>query len=443
MYSTKYLVLFLAVSLTSMVAACGNKYDASSMGQGFGTDHRSDQGVITLSLQTLQSEKSSPAYIIEEKIVNDYMQIHPNIKIEFDRLNTEQQKNKLKAQAASGEVADITMVNPGAQMKPFVDSGVLAPLDDVLDGELKATFQSGVLSYYTFDGKVYALPYNLNIAGIFYNKEIFVKAGLSFPKTFEDLIEVSKQLRAKGVTPIAIGAKDRWTTSFLFMNILQRLNGGPGFLQDVITNKRNFNDPVFVHSVQKLQNLIQAGAFDEGVTSIDSNTASNLFRSGRAAMYYIGTWEVPKIETWPDKEKVGFMKFPTVEGKGDPNDFMIAPGTAYTLSAKSKNLQESKQFLKYLMMNYPTVAFKMNAAVGLSQKVKGDFKAASYSQLQIETLNMFKDIKGGEMNFDNVIIPAVAQTHLDQLQNLFVQHVKAEEVAKEHQISWELNTKRK
>ncbi|WP_240414784.1 extracellular solute-binding protein [Paenibacillus periandrae] len=443
MYSTRYSVLFLAVSLISIVAACANKYDASSIGQGFVVDRRSDHGGVTLSLQTLQSDKNSPSYLIEEKIVNDYMQIHPNITIEFDRLNTEQQKNKLKAQAASGEVADITMVNPGAQMKPFVDSGVFAPLEDILEDELKATFQGGVLNYYTFDGKVYALPYNLNIAGIFYNKEIFAKAGLSFPKTFEELIEVTKQLRAKGVTPIAIGAKDRWTTSFLFMNILQRLNGGPGFLQDVINNKRNFNDPVFVHAVQKLQDLIQAGAFDEGATSVDSLTASNLFRTGRAAMYYIGTWEVPKIETRPDKEKVGFMKFPTVEGKGDPNDFMIAPGTAYALSAKSKNLEESKRFLKYLMMNYPTIAFKMNAAVGLSQKVKGDFNAASYSQLQIDTLNMFKDIQGGEMNFDNVIIPAVAQTHLDQLQNLFVQHMKAEDVAKEHQVSWELNTKRK
>jgi raffinose/stachyose/melibiose transport system substrate-binding protein len=443
MWSTKFIGLFLAITLICALVACGNKFEAPSIYLGIGADHEVDKGKITLTLQTLQSDKPSPAYKIEEKIVNDYMGIHPNIKIEFDRLNTEQQKNKLKTQAASGEVADITMVNPGAQMKPFVESGVLAPLDDILEGELKATFQSGVLNYYTFGGKLYALPYNLNIAGIFYNKEIFEKAGLTFPKTFEELIEVAKQLRAKGITPIAIGAKDRWTTSFLFMNILQRLNGVPDFLQDVINNKKNFNDPVFVSAIQKLQNLIQAGAFEEGATSVDSLTASNLFRTGQAAMYYIGTWEVPKIETSPVRGKVGFMKFPTVEGKGDPNDFMIAPGTAYALSAKSKNLQESKDFLKYLIINYPKIAISINAAVGLSQKVEGDFKAADYTSLQNDTLHLFKDIKGGEMNFDNVIIPAVTQTHLDMLQNLFVQQMKPEDVAKEHQLSWEANVKRK
>jgi raffinose/stachyose/melibiose transport system substrate-binding protein len=437
MRRTKYIGWFLVITLICTLVACGSIIEAPRANPGI--DHRK----ITLTLQTLQSDKFSPAYKIEETIVNDYMKNNPNIKIEFDRLNTEQQKNKLKAQAASGEVADITMVNPGAQMKPFVDSGVLAPLDDILDGELKSSFQSGVLNYYTFNGKVYALPYNLNIAGIFYNKEKFGQAGLLFPKTFEELIEVAKQFRVKGITPIAIGAKDRWTTSFLFMNILQRLNGGPDFLQDVLNNKRNFNDPVFVQAVQKLQNLIQVGAFEEGATSIDSLTASDLFRTGRAAMFYIGTWEVPKIENSTINGKVGFMKFPTVEGKGDPNDFMIAPGTAYTLSAKSKNLQESKKFLKYLMINYPIVAVRMNAAVGLSQKVEGSFNASSYSQLQIDTLRLFKGIKGGEMNFDNVIIPAVTQTHLDLLQNLFVEQMKPEDVAKEHQLSWEANTKRK
>jgi raffinose/stachyose/melibiose transport system substrate-binding protein len=75
--------------------------------------------------------------------------------------------------------------------------------------------------------------------------------------------------------------------------------------------------------------------------------------------------------------------------------------------------------------------------------VEGDYKSTDYTPLQIDTLRLFKDIKGGEMNFDNVIIPAVTQTHLDQLQNLFVQQVTPETVAKEHQLSWETNMKRK
>ncbi|MFH5183851.1 extracellular solute-binding protein [Paenibacillus sp. TAB 01] len=435
--------LVLAITQLGGLAACTNPDEGSFNGSAPGAATDAGQHV-TLTLQTLQSDKGSPAYTMEEKIVNDFMKLHPNIQIQFDRLNTEQQKIKLKTQAASGEVADITMVNPGAQMKPYVDSGVLAPLNDIVDEELRKTFHPEVLSYYTFDEKLYALPYNLNVAGIFYNKEVFAKEGLAVPHTFEELLDTAQKLKDKGHIPMAIGAKDRWTTSFLFMNILQRLNGRAGFLQDVLQGRRTFNDPVFVQALSELQRMIQAGVFEEGATSVDSLTASGLFRSGRAAMYYIGTWEIPKIEISPEvRGRIGLIKFPTVAGKGDPNDMIIAPGTAYALSAKGKHMPESKLFLKYFTMQYPKVAMEMGAAVGLSQKVDDDFIATGYTPLQLEALSMFKDMKGREMNFDNVVIPAVTQTHLDLLQNLFVQAMKPEEVAKEHQLSWEANTKRK
>ncbi|WP_248927593.1 extracellular solute-binding protein [Paenibacillus hamazuiensis] len=440
MGNTKCLALLLTMPLCA-IAACSNNFAVPSGGPESGEIRVSEQNKTTITLQTLQSDKSTPAYKIEEKLVNDYMASHPRVKIEFDRLNTEQQKSKLKTQAAFGEMADITMVNPGAQMKPYVDGGMLAPLNDMLDEKLKATFQSGVLNYYTFDGKLYALPYNLNIAGVFYNKELFAQAGLTPPGTFEGLLEAVEQFRGQGITPMVIGAKDRWPTSFLFMAIVQRLNGGPGFLQDVIDRKRRFDDPVFVEAIAKLEELIRANAFQEGAVSTDSTTASALFRNGQAAMYYTGTWEVPKIEVSPIKDNIGFFKFPTVDGKGDLNDFMIAPGTAYTISAGSKHIKECKDFLKYFMTNYPKVAVAMNSAVGLSQKVDGDFQAAGYSVLQTEMIGMFKDIKGGDMNFDNVIVPAVTQTHLDRLQNLFVQPARPLDVAIEHQLSWEASTK--
>ncbi|TVY06992.1 extracellular solute-binding protein [Paenibacillus cremeus] len=432
----------ITLPLLTMAAGCSNEFEAALKVQAAESPARNQGQATTLILQTLQSDKSSPAYQIEQKLVNEYMQGHPNLKIEFDRLNTEQQKSKLKTQAAFGDMADITMVNPGAQMKPYVDSGVLAPLDDVVEGKLSETFLGDVLKYYSFDNKLYALPYNLNIAGIFYNKELFAQTGISVPNTFEELIDTVKQFRSQGITPIVIGAKDRWPTSFLFMNIVQRLNGGPGFLQDVLSKQRTFTDPVFEQAIAKLKELIDAGAFEKEAVSTDSWAASNLFRSGKAAMYYVGSWEVPKIEVSPVKGKVGFLKFPTVDGKGNTSDFMIAPGTAYAVSAKSKHLKESKDFLRYFSMNYPRVAFSMNAAVGLCQRIDGDLQAAGYSQLQMDLIRQQAVVRSGDMNFDNVIVPAVTKTHLDLLQNLFVQKAEAAEIAKVHQLSWEANGKR-
>jgi raffinose/stachyose/melibiose transport system substrate-binding protein len=373
------------------------------------------------------------------QLVQQYMDEHPNVKIQLDTLNTDQQKLKLKTQAASKQIPDITMVNPAAQMKPFVDNGLFAPLNDVIDKNgLKDTYQAGLLDNYSFDGNVYALPDGNNIEVVYYNKELFEQAGISaIPTTFDELLAAVKTLKAKGITPIAIGEKDSWTGSFLFMNILLRTNGGPGFLADVAGGKKTFEDPAFTTAVDKFQELVKAGAFPDGATSIDANAGANIFKTGKAAMFIMGTWETGAIDASPVAGKVGAFQFPTVDGKGDVNEYMLAPGTGFAISANSKHLDVAKDFLNFFTLNLPKVQFELKNAVGQPQKVEGDLKAAGYSDLAIEIMGLFGSVKGGDLSFDNTMNPAVSQVHLNSLQNLFVQHVDSAQVAKEHQSAYE------
>lgn len=326
-------------------------------------------------------------------------------------------------------------------MQPFVEAGLFAPLNDMLDQNgLKGTFQDGLLDWYSFDNNIYALPDGNNIAVVYYNTEIFEQAGVAVPTTFEEMLEVIKTLKAKGITPLAIGEKDSWTGSFLFMNMLLRTNG-PGFLQDVIDKKKTFEDPAFTEAVDAFQNLVAAGAFQEGATSFDYNAGENLFKTGKSAMYFMGSWATGGIETSSVDGKVGVFKFPTINGKGDPNEYMLAPGSAFAISANSKHLQETKDFLNFFMTNFPKEAFDAKGAVGIGQKVDGDFKAAGYSDMAMEVLGLFKEVKGGDLAFDNTMNPGTAQVHLNSIQNLFVQKIDSAAVGKEHQAAYEENNK--
>jgi len=209
----------------------------------------------------------------------------------------------------------------------------------------------------------------------------------------------------------------------------------------VLDGKKTFEDPAFLEAVDAFQALVQAGAFQEGATSFDYNAGENLFKTGKAAMYFMGSWATGGIETSPANENgnVGVFKFPTVNGKGDPNEFMLAPGSAFAVSKNSKHLEETLDFLNYFMLNFPKEAFEAKGAVGLAQNVEGDFKAAGYSDMAMEVLNMFKDVKGGDLAFDNTMNPGTAQAHLSSIQNLFVTKKDAAEVAKEHQTAFEQN----
>ncbi|GGJ15481.1 extracellular solute-binding protein [Paenibacillus hunanensis] len=432
----KVLALLLAGALTVGLTACG-KSDSSSGASGGSSSGEK----VTITFQNISPDPTTPAYKIIRQLVAEYQKEHPNVEIALDTLNTDQQKLKLKTQAASREIPDITMVNPAAQMKPYVDAGLLAPLDDVLDKDgLRDTYQKGLLDYYSKDNKVYALPDGNNIEVGFYNKALFAKAGIDAPPTtFDELLADVGKLKAAGITPIAIGEKDSWTGSFLFMNILLRTNGGPGFLQDVVDGKKTFNDPAFIEAVEAFQKLVQAGAFPDGATAIDATAGGNMFRTGQAAMFFIGTWETGSNDASTVGKDIGVFKFPTVNGKGNLDEYMLAPGSAYAVSANSEHLAETKDFLHFFTSNYPKASFDMKNAVGLGQKVDGDFKTAGYSSLAIEILDMFKNIKGGDLSFDNTMNPAVSQVHLSSIQNLFVQQVDPKQVAEEHQAAFEAN----
>lgn len=448
----KVLNLALAGALTIGLTACGG--GAGSAGGSSPAASKAPDATkqaaseapkgdkVTITFQNIYPDPTDPKNGMMKKIVAAYEASHPNIKIELDSLNTDQQKLKLKTQAASNEVPDITIVNPAAQMQPYVDAKLLAPLNDMVDQNgLKGTFQDGILDWYTFDKNLYALPDGNNIAVVYYNKELFNQAGVKIPTTFEEMVDVVKTLKAKKIQPMAIGEKDTWTGSFLFMNMLLRTNNGPGFLKDVLAGKKTFEDPAFIDAVDAFQTLVQAGAFQDGATSFDYNAGENLFKTGKAAMYFMGSWATGGIETSSVNGKVGVFKFPTIKGKGNPNEFMLAPGSGFAISAHSKHLKETKDFLNYFMLNFPKEAFAVKGAVGIAQKVDGDFKAAGYSDMAIEVMNLFKEVKGGDLAFDNTMNPGTAQGHLQSIQNLFVQKVDPAVTAKEHQTAFKANNK--
>lgn len=427
--SRNVVFLFVMVTMLVLMPGCGKNDSANK---------NADEGKVKLVFQNIYPDETATNHKVMKKIVDAYMEQHSDVTIELDSLNIDQQKLKLKTQASGRNLPDIFVVNASAQMKPFVDEGLLAPLDDMLEkNNLRQTFQEGILNYYTFNGKTYALPDGNNIGVMYYNKKIFSDLGLTPPKTFTELIDAVKKIKSKGIVPIAIAEKETWTGSFLFMNIVLRTNNGPGFLEDVIAGKKTFHDPAFIEAVEAFEELVDAGAFQEGATTTEYVEAETLFRTGQAAMYYMGTWATSGMETSDHKDYIDVFPFPTVHEKGSIHDFMLAPGSAFAIAQDSPNLEQAKDFLNYFMLQWPKENFAMKSAVGLAQHVDGDFQKAGYSDISINVLNLFQTVQGGDLAFDNTMKPDVAQVHLKAIQRLFVEKVPPQDIADEHQKAFQ------
>lgn len=75
--------------------------------------------------------------------------------------------------STSNELPDVGMTWAAGYLEPYVSGEKFAPLDDILDDGLQEKFVEGTTDAYAIDDKTYGLPLELNIANVYYNKEIF------------------------------------------------------------------------------------------------------------------------------------------------------------------------------------------------------------------------------------------------------------------------------
>ncbi|MFE6821893.1 ABC transporter substrate-binding protein [Streptomyces sp. NPDC057690] len=217
-----------------------------------------------------------------------------------------------------------------------------------------------------YDGKVEVLPYEYNIEGIFYNKKIFSENGLSVPTTWDALVADAAGLEAKGVQPFSASGQQGWPITRLVSAYLYR-SLGPDALKDVADGKAKLTDPDYVKAAEEVARLGRKGYFGKGVGSIDYDTAFNTFLTGKAAMFYMGSWALTNIAD-PEQNKVGaenigFMPFPAVSGgKGSIDQYPSNVGLAMTLGDKTFDSKVGA-WVKCISENYGSTALKDQGSI--------------------------------------------------------------------------------
>lgn len=421
-----YALLIIAL-MASMLAACGGQGSGGSSGGG---------GETTINFMHLWPTGSSAQ---QNKIVNQiieaYQNDNPGVKIVQEVLENEQYKNKLKVLSTSNKLPDVGMTWAAGFLEPYVKGNLFAPLDDVLAGGLGDQFVSGTTEAYAIDGKTYAFPVELNIVPVYYNKAIFAKYNLDVPTTYEGFKQVVKTLADNGVAPIALGNKDRWTGSLWYMYLADRF-GGPETLKKAIDRSGSFEDAQLIKAAEEIQALVKMNAFVRGFNGLSNDEGKAEFANGNAAMYMMGTWELPNYTTNPDvpqdfKDNVGFFKFPTAEGgKGDINSWVGGPGVGLFVAENSKVKAEAKKFVKYFVEEWGK---RSVTEAGVIPATKVDTANVDLPSLYIELLTELNNASNITLFADVQMKPGAAETHLNEIQALYGEAVTPQDFAKKHE----------
>jgi raffinose/stachyose/melibiose transport system substrate-binding protein len=419
-------VMSMALAGSLALAGCSSSSETSG-------DSGSNGDKTVVKMMHLWPEGSANAqYSIVDDIIKNYEKENPDVDIQTEILNNEQYKEKIKVLSASNELPDIGITWAAGYMQPYVEGNMFAPLDDVLEGGLKEEFVPGTLEAFTMEEKTYGLPLELNIAPVYYNKEIFEKHNLEVPTTYDEFLNVVETLEKNGVIPITVGNKDRWTGSLWYMYLADRI-GGPETLNNAISRTGSFEDPALVKAAEEIKKLVDMNAFVKGYNGLSNDEAKGYFMNEQAAMYVMGTWELPNYTTSPDvadefKEKVGYFKFPTYEGgKGNIDSFVGGPGVGLFVSEASKVKDESKEFVSYLVEEWGK---RSVTEAGVIPATKVDTAGTDLAQMYIDILDDLGNASNITLYADVQMSARVADVHLNQIQALFGGQSSPEEFAK-------------
>lgn len=434
MINKKWTVLLLTLCLAVFAAGCGSGGGT----EGAGGDKSSGSGEgekVTVNFMHLwPAGVSAGQNKIVNQIIEDYQNENPNVTIKQEVLDNEQYKNKLKVLSASNELPDVGVTWAAGFLKPYVEGNLFAPVDDLLSGELNGKFVSGTTEAYAIDGKTYALPLEFNIAPVYYNKAIFEQYNLQVPQSYEEFKQIVKTLSDNGIAPIALGNKDRWTGSLWYMYLADRI-GGQDTLANAISGDVSFKDESLVKAAAEIQSLVDGNAFVKGFNGLSNEEAKSEFLNGKAAMYMMGTWELPNFTTNEEipqefRDSVGFFKFPTVDGgKGDINSWVGGPGVGLFISEDSKVKEEAKKFVEYFVTKWGEQSV---TGAGVIPATKVDTASLELPQLYIDLFNEMNQASSITLFADVQMEANAAETHLNMIQALFGKAVTPENFSDEH-----------
>lgn len=430
MKQKKAITLLFSLFLSILViAGCSNSDKETASSSGDSGDEK------TIKFMHLWPEGSSKThYTIVEEIISNFENENPGVNVEVEVLSNEQYKDKIKVLSTSNELPDVGMTWAAGYLTPYVDGKKFTPLDDILQSDLKDSFVPGTAEAYAIDGKTYGLPLELNIATIFYNKAIFDEYGLEAPKTYDEFKNVIKTLTDNGVAPIALGNKDRWTGSLWYMYLADRI-GGADVLTSAIDRSGSFEDPALVSAAKEVQSLVDMNAFVKGFNGLADEEAKSMFMNGQAAMYLIGSWDLPNYTTNEDvpqefRDSIGFFNFPTVDGKGELTSHVGGPGVGLFVSEDSEVKEEAKKFVSYFVKAWGE---KSVTQAGVIPATKLDADSLELPQMYIDVLNELSNATNITLFADVQMSPEVAEVHLTQIQALFGKEATPEDFAKEHE----------
>jgi multiple sugar transport system substrate-binding protein len=353
-----FFALLVFVCLATILQACGG---SSSTGNSSGT------GPVTITVAFQQF--GPPPYHEQEwwqSVKSTVEAANPNIKVKLEPIVADEGSyyTKLDLMLRSPSTAPDLVREDSFLVGSDVTANYLSPLDKYLDSwpEYKQQWFPSMQKITTFNNHNYGIMDGTDVRLVWYNKDIFKKAGLPTnwqPNTWADILSAAQTVKSKvpGVIPMNLYSGIPMDEASTMQGFEMLLYGTKDTLYDYNTQKWVTSSPGFKDSLDFVKQVYNPSSLlgptnDITLSTSAGNTiAQQLLPQGKLAIDIDGSWLPSNWVTggaaaWPQwQTTLGAAKMPTQNGL-DPKNVTLSGGWAYSIAQQSAHKDQAFEVLK-------------------------------------------------------------------------------------------------
>jgi fructooligosaccharide transport system substrate-binding protein len=232
------------------------------------------------------------------RIIDAYNDAHRGrgLRAEITFFPDRQYADKVSIASASDSLPDVLDVD-GPYVGPWAAEGLLRPIGDFVDPELRDDMLPSLIQQGTYRGKLYTLGAFESALVVYYNRDMVEKAELVPPEhlhdawTWDQFVDALERVKPYAVVPLSLhmdDQSDEWFT-YAFSPLIWS-NGGRLISADGSTVVGVLDSPENVAALRRWQDLFKLQLAEA------TSTNPNPFAAGLAAFDWTGHWMLPSFE---------------------------------------------------------------------------------------------------------------------------------------------------
>jgi raffinose/stachyose/melibiose transport system substrate-binding protein len=328
-----------AVATCLSLAACAGGAASSSSNGG--------------ATNTVSFESWSPIQQTTDQMVTAFESANKNVNIKAAIYNAPDYLVDLHTRAASNTMPDVVGLQSGAYTQQFRDK--LMPLQKCAASTWGANWKSkffpiglseAQLGNPKGDNNFYSLPLMNETVNLWANTDILKANNVTIPKTWNDLVEFSQNLKGKDFAPFLMPALQGWNRSIVFLQIVNNVN--PGLVYKAENGTEKWTNADIVKAFDYWQKLFTQKVFQDGAMGLTAYPdAGNQIEAGKAAISPFGSWWIQQSDptrTGTPPVSVGMsgwkpFLFPTIPGGSATPQLVGGMDVGLGIAKNTKNPQ--------------------------------------------------------------------------------------------------------